>query len=238
MENLKSAIQSFTLVDQVEDKLLNYLKESDIGVGDHIPNEIELASTIGVARSVLREALSRLKMLGVIETRPRRGMIMKEPSIFKGIKKIVDPRILNEDTIFDMLHFRITLEIGMCQDLFENITEQDLQELTYIVERSVSYANNEYDPYSEYDFHAKLYRIAGNKIVSEFQEMVYPLMSFVNKKFSALIEPINIEMSKEGKIVTHEDLLKLLYNKDEDGFVKALQNHFLGYKILIRDSKR
>lgn len=238
MENLKLVTQSFTLVDQVEDKLLSYLKESDIGVGDHIPNEIELAATIGVARSVLREALSRLKMLGVIETRPRRGMIMKEPSIFNGIKKIIDPRILNEDTIFEMLHFRITLEIGMCQDLFLNITDQDLEELKEIVDKSVSYANNEYDPYSEYDFHAKLYRIAGNKIVSEFQEMVYPLMSFVNKKFSALIKPINVEMSKEGKIVTHHDLLNFLYAKDEEGFVKALQNHFLGYKILIRNRKK
>lgn len=234
MEHLRATIQPLTLVDQVEDKLLNYLKESDISVGDSIPNEIELAATIGVARSVLREALSRLKMLGIIETRPRRGMIMTAPSVFNGLKRIIDPRILDEQTVFEMLHFRITLEIGMCSDLFLNLTEEDLCELDDIIKHSVLYENNEYDPYSEYNFHAKLYEIAGNKIVSEFQEMVYPLMTFVNKKFKDLIEPINIELEKEGKIVTHKELFSYLKERDEDGFTKALKNHFLSYKRLMR----
>ena len=59
MENLKIDGQSITLVDQVEDKLLNYFRSQDLKVGDSIPNEIELSSALGVARSVLREALSR-----------------------------------------------------------------------------------------------------------------------------------------------------------------------------------
>ena len=58
MENLKIDGQSITLVDQVEDKLLNYFRSQDLKVGDSIPNEIELSSALGVARSVLREALS------------------------------------------------------------------------------------------------------------------------------------------------------------------------------------
>ena len=62
MDSLKLHSQTFTLVDQVEDKLLNYLKEKDLRTGDPIPNELELAAALGVARSVLREALSRLKM--------------------------------------------------------------------------------------------------------------------------------------------------------------------------------
>ena len=67
MENLKIDGQSITLVDQVEDKLLNYFRSQDLKVGDSIPNEIELSSALGVARSVLREALSRLKMMGMID---------------------------------------------------------------------------------------------------------------------------------------------------------------------------
>ena len=81
MDTLKVHSQTITLVDQVEDKLLNYLKEKDIRTGDSIPNELELAAALGVARSVLREALSRLKMMGMIETRTRRGMILTEPTI-------------------------------------------------------------------------------------------------------------------------------------------------------------
>lgn len=226
-----------TLVDQVEDKLLNYLKESDIQVGDSIPNELELASRIGVARSVLREALSRLKMLGVVETRPRRGMIMTEPSLFNGMRRVLDPRILNDDTIFELLEFRIALEIGMCSDLFYYLTDSHIDELKEILQSSESSVNNVYNPSSEYEFHAKLYEITGNKILAEFQEIVYPLMIFVHRKFKDLISPVNIELMKQNKIVTHEMLLHYLAKRDEPGFVNALQQHFQGYKILMRDRK-
>ena len=41
MDSLKVHSQTITLVDQVEDKLLNYLKEKDLRAGDPIPNELE-----------------------------------------------------------------------------------------------------------------------------------------------------------------------------------------------------
>ena len=86
---MKIQNNSVTLVDQVEDKLLNYFKEKDMRKGDPIQNEKELAASLGVSRSVLREALSRLKMMGIIETRTRRGMILSEPSILGDRKSVV-----------------------------------------------------------------------------------------------------------------------------------------------------
>lgn len=161
MNTLRVHSQTITLVDQVEDRLLNYLKEKDIRTGDSIPNELELAAALGVARSVLREALSRLKMMGMIETRTRRGMILTEPTILGGMKRVVDPRILGEEALFDILGFRIALEIGICSDIFRNITPEDISELEEIVKMGIVFENNEYAPVSEFTFHAKLYEITG-----------------------------------------------------------------------------
>lgn len=230
MDTLKVHSQAFTLVDQVEDKLLNYLKEKDLRAGDPIPNELELAAALGVARSVLREALSRLKMMGMIETRTRRGMILREPSILGGMKRVVDPRILSEESLFDILGFRIALEIGICSDLFRNITDKDISELEEIVRMGIVFENNEYAPVSEFTFHAKLYEITGNKTISEFQGIIHPVMDFVKKKFKDLLAPINIEMKEKGQIVTHADLLEFLKRKDEAGYRKAIEQHFDVYK--------
>ena len=234
METLKIHNSAPTLVDQVEDKILTYLKENDLRAGDAIPNELELANALGVARSVLREALSRLKMMGMIETRTRRGMILTEPSILGGMKRVVDPRILSENSLFDILGFRIALEIGICADLFHNITPKDIQELEEIVRIGIAFENNEYAPISEFSFHAKLYEITGNKTISEFQEIVHPVMVFVKDKFKDLLEPINIEMKKKNKIVTHADLLEFLKKGDEKGYRKAIEQHFAVYKIFMR----
>lgn len=163
MNTLRVHSQTITLVDQVEDRLLNYLKEKDIRTGDSIPNELELAAALGVARSVLREALSRLKMMGMIETRTRRGMILTEPTILGGMKRVVDPRILGEEALFDILGFRIALEIGICSDIFRNITPEDISELEEIVKMGIVFENNEYAPVSEFTFHAKLYEITGRR---------------------------------------------------------------------------
>ena len=237
MDTLKVHSQTITLVDQVEDKLLNYLKEKDIRTGDSIPNELELAAALGVARSVLREALSRVKMMGMIETRTRRGMILTEPTILGGMKRVVDPRILGEEALFDILGFRIALEIGICSDIFRNITPEDISELEEIVKMGIVFENNEYAPVSEFTFHAKLYEITGNKTISEFQDIIHPVMIFVKNKFKDLLEPINIEMKEQGQIVTHVDLLNFLKNRNELGYRKAIEQHFEVYKRFLNSRK-
>ena len=215
MDTLKLHGQAITLVDQVEDNLLTYFRTKDLRAGDAIPNEMELAAALGVARSVLREALSRLKMVGMIETRTRRGMILTEPSILGGMKRVVDPRILSEHSLFDLLGFRIALELE-------------------IVRLGIAFENNEYAPISEFTFHAKLYEITGNATIREFQEIIHPVMVFVKDKFKELLEPINIEIKERGELVTHADLLGFLEKHDEAGYRKALEKHFAVYKIFMK----
>lgn len=233
MESLSVFNKTVTLVDQVEDKLLSYLKENDIQVGESIPNELELSTALGVARSVLREALSRLKMMGMIETRTKRGMILREPSILSGMKQVVDPRILSKQSLFNILGFRIALEIGISSDIFRNITSKDIADLEEIVQIGVSLENNEYTPFSEYTFHAKLYEITGNQTISEFQEIIHPVMSFVKKEFKSNLEPINIELKEKGLLVTHADLLNYLKAKNETAYRKAIEQHFEVYRRFV-----
>lgn len=226
-----------TLVDQVEDRLLNYFREKDLKCGDPIPNEISLASALGVNRSVLREALSRLRMMGLIYTRPRKGMILTEPSLLGGMKRVIDPRILSEETLFDILGFRIALEIGISSDIFRNIQDEDIERLEEIIKMEILFENNEYAPISEFSFHAKLYEITGNKTISEFQEIIHPVMIFVKDKFKDYLRPINKEMEKKDKLVTHADLLGFIKRKDEAGYRKAIEGHFEVYKIFMRNKK-
>ena len=101
INNLTST--STTLVEQVETNILNYFKENHLKVGDSIPNEAQLAEELGVARGVLREALSPLKMIGLIESRTRRGMFLREPSFIKGFEVAIDPHFMSESSMFNLL---------------------------------------------------------------------------------------------------------------------------------------
>ena len=65
-KNLKT-IDTTSLVDKVEKNLVDVLQQKKLKVGDSIPKEVELAETLGVSRTVIREALLRLRMMGLIE---------------------------------------------------------------------------------------------------------------------------------------------------------------------------
>ncbi len=233
MADLKIKKQVPTLVDQVEDRLLSFFKEKDYQIGDKIPNELELAEALGVARSVLREALSRLKMMGIIESRTKRGMVLCEPRILGNLKKVIDPRILSDESLFEILGVRIALEMGICGEIFDYITPQDIAELEEIVKVGIMLGNNTYAPVSEFTFHSKLYEITRNNMIMEFQEIVHPVMEFVKNKYKDQLEQINTEKKAKGEIVTHKDLLRYLKKGDREGYRNALEAHFSIYKILF-----
>ncbi|WP_418990918.1 FadR/GntR family transcriptional regulator [Alistipes sp.] len=227
-----------TLVDQVEESLIDYFKEQGLRPGSSIPPEAELASALGVARTVLREALSRFKMTGMIESRTKRGMILSEPSILRGMKRCVNPLLMNRETVFDLLEFRIALEIGISGYIFANITADDIGELEQIVEMEELIGDNRYTPMSEVHFHAKLYEITGNAIVSEFQEVIHPVMDFVKDNFRDFFEPIQRELAQKGELTTHKRLLELVRSGDEEGYRRAIADHLQLYTIYLNKNRK
>lgn len=166
MEELKLANHNTTLVDSVEESLIRFFKEQGLRPGCSIPNEMELAASLGVGRAVLREALSRFKMTGMIVSRTKKGMVLGEPSLLGGMKRCINPLLMNESTLRDILEFRVALEIGISDNIFRNLTDADVAELEEIVEMSQVIGNNKYAPVSEHRFHTKLYEITGNKIIT------------------------------------------------------------------------
>lgn len=66
-------VDTSSLVDKVEANIVELLQQRKLKVGDAIPKEIELAGTLGVSRTVIREAMMRLRMMGLIESRKKKG---------------------------------------------------------------------------------------------------------------------------------------------------------------------
>ena len=138
----------------------------------------------------------------------------------------------------DILEFRVALEIGISDNIFRNLTDADVAELKEIVEMSQVIGNNKYAPVSEHRFHTKLYEITGNKIITEFQDIIYPVLDFVKEKYRDFLEPIEKELERAGALVTHRDLLKYIENRDLKGYKKAIEEHFRLYSIYLERHKK
>ncbi|WP_295959001.1 FCD domain-containing protein [uncultured Alistipes sp.] len=233
MEVLKLDRRNTTLVDNVEESLIRFFKEQGLRPGSSIPNEIDLAASLGVGRAVLREALSRFKMTGMIVSRTKKGMVLGEPSLLGGMKRCVNPLLMNESTLRNILEFRVALEIGISSNIFRNLTPAHVAELEQIVEMSQVIGNNKYAPVSEHRFHTKLYEITGNAIIAEFQDIIYPVLDFVKEKYRDSFEPIEKELERSGELVTHRHLLEYIRKGDLQGYKRAIEEHFKLYSIYL-----
>lgn len=216
-------LKTQSLAEQVEERLMLYLKESKFKAGDSLPKEIELAEFLGVSRNIVREALSRLRMLGIIETKKRKGMVIAEPDILGGVERIMDPDLLGEETLQNIFEFRLVLEVGMSDLLFIRKTEQDIKILQDIVKREAS------DPECkvsikkrlsyEVEFHGHLYKMCGNNTLTKFQSLLLPVFHYMMEQEAKLVQkPVSSN-------VTHADLITTLQTGTAHDFRENMRIH-------------
>jgi GntR family transcriptional regulator, transcriptional repressor for pyruvate dehydrogenase complex len=213
-------ISSITMTDQVEEELFKYFKEKGFNVGDTLPTEAELVEALGVSRSVVREALSRFRMLGVIDVRKRRGMVLTEPDVFSGMQRLLHPHFVGQDTMKQLFEVRLMLEMGLGEFLYQRITASDFLHLEEIVAKETKSANKNELIQVDILFHSALYKITGNKMLIELQKMLLPLLLYINDYNS------HLKKSIPPGSVTHKDLIKILKEGDADAFRNGMKKHF------------
>ncbi|MES2416664.1 MAG: GntR family transcriptional regulator [Bacteroidota bacterium] len=207
-------ITSNTMADIVEVRIREYLKRMSLKPGDSLPKETDLAEALGVSRNVVREALSRLRMLGMVETRKRKGMVLASPDILQAFERVLDPLIIDDATLKDIFELRLVLEMGLADLLYARKTDKDIEELEAI-------ANSEIDKdkffliKNEIAFHGKLYEMTGNTTLRRFQIMLMPVFAYV----TALVDK-----PKSGKI-DHRGLVDILKNGTKENFKKGMYEH-------------
>lgn len=216
-------IKNLTLVDKVEQRLIEFFKENKLVPGDSIPKELDFAGSLGVSRTVVREALLRLRTLGLIESRKHRGMILTRPDIIGNFKRILDPVLLSNDTLKDLFELRLILEMGMSELLFARKTQKDLDDLEEIVvqEEETKTITKSFILEKEILFHGKLYKISNNETLQRFQVLLLPVFEFVHEQPSWSIE----KMREPTKLVTHRNLLDNLKIGTPETFRIAMRNH-------------
>jgi len=220
-----STIDNSSLVDRVEMQLLEIFINKGLKTGDTIPKELELASAMGVSRTVIRESLTRLKAMGLVDSIKHKGTILTSPNLAQILQKSMIPKVLDNETLKDIFEIRLILEIGMADSIFNYITDDDIKELEEIVNSEPDSTGNVlFDIEHEIKFHGKLYEITRNTTLKNFQTILLPVFNFAYD--SGLInKPI-----KKKKHVSHKELVQILKTgnarKFREGMRKHLDNHF------------
>ncbi len=213
-------IDTSSLVDKVENNLVELLQQRKLKVGDSIPKELELAENLGVSRTVIREALLRLRLMGLIESKKKKGAVITSPDLFGILGKSMNPHILDQETLKEIFEIRLVLEIGMADFIFQRITKENIAELKQIVSNEPPVAQHHlFNIEHEIAFHGKLYEITGNETLKKFQAMLLPVFDYVHK--SGLLK----KQTKLKTFVSHKDLITIIEKGTPEEFRNGMRSH-------------
>ncbi|MES2773024.1 MAG: GntR family transcriptional regulator [Bacteroidota bacterium] len=213
-------IDTSSLVDKVENNLVELLQQRKLKAGDTIPKELELAETLGVSRTVIREALTRMRLMGLIESKKKRGSVITSPDLFGIMAKSMNPHILDQETLKEIFEIRLVLEIGMADFIFHGLKKEDITELRDIVSNEPPAAQYHlFNIDHEIAFHGKLYEMTGNSTLKKFQKMLLPVFDYVHN--SGLLK----KQAELKTFVSHKGLVDILEHGNPEEFRIGMRNH-------------
>jgi len=218
-KNLK-IIDTSSLVDRVEKNLIELFIANNYKIGDSIPKELELTKALGVSRTVIREALLRLRMIGLIDSKKHRGAVITSPDLVSILEKSMNPQMLDDATLKEIFEMRLSLEIGMADLIINRVRPEDIVELKKLVVGEPKETSHEiFMIQQEIKFHGKLYEITGNETLKKFQKMLLPVFDYVHKS-GLLGKPIEIK-----DYVSHAGLITLIEKGSAEDLRNGIRNH-------------
>ncbi len=111
------------LYEQLVEQILAYIESAQLGPGDLLPAERDLAERLGVSRATLAQALVALEVLGVIDVQHGTGAVLaRRPSVASVIKGLREHR----SRLPEIVEARSTLEVKLAALAAVRRTDEDL----------------------------------------------------------------------------------------------------------------
>ena len=118
-------IRQKTIVQQVMERIKDFVSSGEIVPGDRLPTELELAKSFGVSRSSIREAIKIFSYLGVFDTQTRRGTVLCDHSNISN-EALTWTFLLGKKDFGDLLELRKAIEqeawMILCEEHKKNKT--------------------------------------------------------------------------------------------------------------------
>ncbi|WP_419662281.1 transcriptional regulator, GntR family [Desulfosarcina variabilis str. Montpellier] len=226
------------LSDQVSDILREKIDTAVFKPGEKLPTETKLAETFGVSRTVIREALARLKSDGLLESRQGCGATVSEShqrSAFRfGHHTTGEPKDL-----IHLLELRAILESGSAALAALRRSQDQLEQMAACLSRMREAVMQDTDGADDdFQFHRLIAEAAGNPNLLDF-------MAFLNTKLVDQIQHARrYSRQKKGLPLIaekeHEAIYQAIVAGDADAARAAAIDHItqatrrLGLEILNR----
>ena len=204
-------IQRVRTYMEIVDQICKSIRDGHLLPGERLPAERALATEFGTGRQCLREALSVMEVLGVIEVRKGRGTFITQNALQNLTSAPLSAEELGDP--FQLMEARMLLEPKVAGLAAKHGDAATLQKLEEILQDMVRCLNDGYHPTDQdKNFHMTIAQGSGNMVLAK---LVRELIGNMGK-------PLWVGFKERSLLVGGRDER---YLAEHTGIVAAIKEH-------------
>jgi len=154
------------LTDEAIDKIKRMITSGELGPGDRLPREADLAERLGLSRNSLREAVRALSMINVLDVRQGDGTYVT--SLDPGLLLVALGFLVDfhrDDTVLQFFEVRRILEPAATALAAERMPDADIAGLQALLDGLSAEPTVEALVANDLEFHRRIAAGAGNAVL-------------------------------------------------------------------------
>jgi GntR family transcriptional repressor for pyruvate dehydrogenase complex len=213
----------------IADQILRMINAGRYKTGSRLPSERVISEQMGVSRPSLREAISALQIVGILESRPGDGTYVSAPAASEALTQQALTVLEECDSPYENMQARKAMEIGAAQLAIKVATDADLVALKDAwdekCERGRRGDLEEYLRYGK-EFHLAIARATKNRVIEGIMEKlldltIQPLWINMRREYFQN-DPSRIELMLD----IHDRIVKAITSRDTERTIRELEIHF------------
>ena len=214
-----SSIKRESVADQIFGQLKAKIVSGELKPGDKLPTEMELCELYNVSRTSVRQALTNLSSLDLVEAKTGGGTFVKKADSSKIMDKLMLYTFLDERSLSEISEFRDILEPAVTRLACQRASADDIERLSEIYRQMEKQQSNlEEFAKLDFQFHTEIARISRNAYIIRTYEALEEILL---NAFSEIV----LKNGNRGGWRYHEQIIKAFKNRDAELAVSIMQEH-------------
>ena len=225
------------LVQEVVQHLQQLIQTGQLKAGDKLPTESAVMGDLGVSRTVVREAISRLQASGQVETRHGIGTFVLEAPTTHNFR-IAEQDMATIDDVIAVLELRISLETEAAGLAAQRATPDQLSAMANALHGFASAIHSQSDAVpSDFQFHMEVAQATGNRHFAD-------LMTYLGTHIIPRTRIKTADQAPEGRQAylervhgEHESIYNAIRNHDTEAARAAMRTHLSNSRDRLRKAR-
>lgn len=225
------ALPSGTPVSEVARRLMDLFTSGAIEPGTRLPPERQLAATLEVGRSAVREALAALEILGIVDVRAGSGTYLRGTASDLLPQTLRWGLLIGRRSTSDLLDVRSGLEIYAARLAARRADARHVARMATSLDRMRS-AETELATFAraDADFHNALTEAAGNDALVDLLHVVRSLLQVYADR------AVHDTDAARLAIAEHDAVFRAVERGDEDDAASAMAVHMATASTRLADA--